>query len=408
MDTLTDDPVPDKPRSRAGWIALVLGVIVLIVLVVGHRPFIAWWIKREALARGFNLTFEDFTFVPDRVVLQRIRVSMIDVPGIDSRCEELIVDLHEFDPEKIQCNGAMIDVDNAPDELQQNLVKFSKAHADSVRVPLTLEGTFRYGGRDNPLVTMAGRVNSPGTGDLSFDGTFQVLQTRLGTLALRRSKDNKVDLGLGLTVSEKPIVNVILDASEVPFKGSVTFGQQKVDEVCRALAMPVPNGFGGSSVEGNVSFVLDGALPSKPHHGSASFVVTGWVPPHPRELDGIVYGKTTKTATVYEVAPDLSEVRFTKATVDAGALRLEGKGSAVRDGLSARTKFDLKGAIPCTELGSSVIGSRMSGLFADILRGVTRMAITGTVNIRVQIDADTKSLSAAKVDQSVDVGCRLR
>ena len=402
-------PVPDKPKRPYGWIAFViLLLLILVTLVLGHRPFIAWWIKREALARGFDLQFEDFNFVPDRVVLQRLQVKMVDVPGVDARCEELIVDLHEFNPQKIQCTGAAVDVDGAPDELQQSLFAFSKAHEDSVRLPLTLEGTFRYGPRDNPLVTMVGLVDSPGTGDLKFDGTFQLLQAKLGTLALRRSKDNKVDLGLGLTLSEKPIVNVVLDASAVPFKGSVTFVSQKVEEVCRAFALPVPNGFAGSSVEGTVSFVIDGALPSTPHHGNASFVVTGWVPPHPRELDGIVFGKTTKTATTFEVAPDLGEVRFTKATVDAGALHLEGKGNAVRDGLSARTKFDLKGAIACSELGASAIGSRVQGIIGDILRGVTRLAVGGTVNIRVMIDADTKSLSAAKVDQAVDIGCRLR
>jgi hypothetical protein len=36
------------------------------------------------------------------------------------------------------------------------------------------------------------------------------------------------------------------------------------------------------------------------------------------------------------------------------------------------------------------------------------MHVGGSVKIRVLVDADTKSLSAAKVDQAVDVGCGLR
>jgi hypothetical protein len=157
-----------------------------------------------------------------------------------------------------------------------------------------------------------------------------------------------------------------------------------------------------------LSFVLDGQLPTTPHHGSAAFVVNGWIPPHPRELDGIVYGTTTKLGTTFEVLPDLSEVRFPKATVDAGALHLEGKGNAVREGFSARTKMDLAGNIACTELGASAIGSRVPGLVGEILRGVTRMTMGGTVKVRVLAEVDTNALSEAKFDQSFDIGCRLR
>jgi hypothetical protein len=374
---------------------------------VAHRPFLEWWIRREALARGFELQFAGRDFVPDRIVLEQARVRMVGVPGVNVQCEQIVVDLDKFEPLRIEGRGAVVDVEGAPEELQPMLVTFGKTHAKSVRLPLKLGGVYRYGGRDNPLVVFSGDVKSPGDGDLSFNGTFRVLQMNLGTLALHRSKENKVDLGLGLTLSEKPIVNVVLDVAAAPFKGTVTFASQKVDDVCRAFVLPIPTGLGGSMVEGSLSFVLDGALPSKPHHGSASFVVTGWVPPHPRELDGIVFGKTTKLATTFEVVPDLGEVRFTKATVDAGALHLEGKGNAVRDGLSARTKLDLTGNVACTELSASAIGSHVQGFIGDILRDVARRTLGGTVKIRVLVDADTKSISAAKVEQAVDIGCRL-
>lgn len=412
MDTLTDDPVPDKPPRRGR--VLVIVVVTLAVLVVGaglaYRPFVQWWILREALARGFQLEFADFSYDRDRylVMLRKVHVRMIGIPQVDVHCDELEVELYELNPLRIQLTGAVVDVTGSPDELQPLLVSFSKEHAESTRLPLTMKGEFRYGGAEQPLIAFTGEVLSPGDGDISFTGGFRVQDMKLGTLAVRRSKENKVDAGFGLNMSEKPIVNVNLDASAVPFKGSVTFAPQKVDDVCRTFALPVPKGFGGASVEGSLSFVLDGAMPSKPHHGVASFVVNGWVPPHPRELDGIVFGKTTKFNASLELLPDLGEVRFTQATVDAGALHLAGKGNAVRDGASARTKMDLSGNVACSELGASAIGSRMQGFVGDILRGVARATVGGTVNIRVMIDADTKALSNAKVDQAVDIGCRLR
>ncbi len=408
MDTLTDDPVPDKPRRRVSFIAFGMFVIICVAVGVTHRPILEWWIQREALARGFELEFAGLSIVPDRVVLRQTHVRLVGVSGVDVRIDELVVDLHGMEPLRIQGRDARIDVEGSPDELQQALATFGKEHKRSVRLPLTLDGDFRYGGPHNPAVVFSGKATSPGDGNVSFDGTFRVSQTKLGTLHLFRSKENKLDLGFGLTLSEKPIVSVSLDASAVPFKGSVTFAAQKVDDVCKALTLPVPKGFSGSSVEGTIKFIIDGVLPANPHHGTAAFVVTGWVPPHPRELDGLVYGRTTKLGTTFEVLPDLSEVRFPKATLDAGAFHLEGKGNAVRDGLSARMKMDLAGNVACTELGASVIGSHVQGFVGDLLRGVARMTMGGTVKIRVTVDADTKSLSAAKIDQSVDIGCRLR
>jgi len=411
--TLSDDPVPDKPRRRGWFKKFVAFVFVLLVVLIGvafvtYRPFVRWWIQREALARGFVIDFSEFSIEQDRIQLDRSTVKLVGISGVEARFGTLKVDLKGLEPLRVDGNETRVDVNGSPDELQAALVSFGKRHAKSVQLPLTLRGDFRYGGPDNPVVVLSGTARSPGDGDVKFDGTFQVLQRKLGTLSVHRSTDDKVDLGFGLTLSEKPVLYVSLDVAAVPFKGSVTFTGQKVDDVCRAFALPVPKGFSGSSVDGTITFVLDGVLPSSPHHGTAAFVVSGWVPPHPRELDGLVYGRTTKLGTTFEVLPDLGEVRFTKATVDAGALHLEGKGNAVRDGLSARTKMDLVGNVACSELGASAIGSHVRGFVGDILRGVARMTMGGTVTIRVLVDADTKSLSAAKVAQTVDVGCRLR
>lgn len=411
--TLPDEPAPKNPRKRPRIfqifvVIVLLGALVVTIGVATHRTFIRDWIVKDARERGFILEFADFALQPDLVELSRASVTMVGVPGVEARFETLRVHLQDLEPLKIEGEKSIIDVNGSPDELQQGLVGFAKTHQNSVQLPLVFAGEFRYGTGGKPIVLLNGNVESPGDGALSFGGTFQIWEMKLGSLSMRRSKDNKVDVGLGLKLSDKPIVSVALDASAIPFKGSVKFGAQKVDDVCRSFALPVPKGLEGAFVEGTVTFVIDGALPTNPHHGTGAFVLTGWVPPHPRELDGIVFGKTTKLGATFEVLPDLGEVRFTKASVDAGALHLEGKGNVVRDGLSARTKMDLVGNVPCTELGASAIGSHVPGFVGDILRGVARMTMGGTVKIRVTVDADSKSLSTAKVDQAVEIGCRLR
>jgi hypothetical protein len=409
MDTLPDDPAPAKPRRRGGLIAFVVVVVLLGVGVgVAHRPVIEWWIRREALRRGFELDFANVSIVPDRVVLRQTRVRLVGVPGLDARFGELVVDLQGIDPIRIQAKEALVDVTGAPEDLRGALIAFVKQRGESVRLPAITEGDVRYGGRDNPSVVFSGNTRSKGDGDLTFDGSLRVLQWKLDKVAMHRSKEGRVDVQFGTTAAGKPLVNVLLEADAQPIKGSVTFASMIADDIARALALQLPKGLGSPTVEGSLSFVLDGALPKTPHHGAAAFVLTGWVPPHPKELDGIVFGRTTKLGATFEISPDLGEVRFTKATVDAGALHLEGKGNAVRDGLSARTRMDLSGNVPCSELGASAVGSHVPGLVGDLLRGVARMTMGGTVNIRVTADVDTKALNAAKIDQAVDIGCRLR
>lgn len=413
IQVVRDESVPTKPRKRVSFLRIFAVLLVLVGIVVGvgvsnYRQYIRDWIVRDALKRGFVLDFADFELQPDLVQLSRVHVTMVDVPGIEASFDTLKVHLQDLRPLKIEGQKSIVDVSGSPDELQRGLVTFAKTHQESVHLSLIFDGEYRYGSGGKPIVVFTGHVESPGNGELSLDGSFRIRDTNLGSLAMRRSKNNKVELGFGLTLSDKPVVSLAFDALEVPFRSTVTFASQKVDDVCRALAVPVPKGLEGSTVAGTISFVLDGALPDKPHHGTGAFVVTGWVPPHPRELDGIVFGKTTKLGATFEVTPDLGEVRFTKATVDAGALHLEGKGNVLREGLSARTKLDLVGNVPCSELGASAIGSHVRGFVGDLLRGMARATMGGTVKIRVTVEGDTNSPSEAKVQQAVDIGCRLR
>jgi len=413
IEVIRDESVPKKVRKRPSFLRIFGIVVVLVAIVIGigaanYRQFIREWIVRDALKRGFVIDFADFEIQPDLVKLSRVRATIVDVPGIEASFETLTVHLQELNPLKIEGAKSIVDVSGAPDELQRGLLTFAKTHQDSLQLSLVFDGEFRYGSGGKPIAVLMGEVSSPGNGELAFNGSFRVRETNLGSLVFRRSKDNKVEMGLGLTLSDKPVVSFAFDVLEVPFRTTVNFASQKVEDVSRALSLPVPKGLEGSSVEGSVSLVLDGELPSKPHHGTGAFVVTGWVPPHPRELDGIVFGKTTKLGTTFEILPDLGEVRLTKATVDAGTLHLEGKGNIWREGLSARTKLDLAGNVACTELGASAIGSHVRGIVGDLLRGVARMTMGGSVKIRVTVEADTNSISEAKVQQAVDIGCRLR
>jgi ADP-dependent NAD(P)H-hydrate dehydratase / NAD(P)H-hydrate epimerase len=164
----------------------------------------------------------------------------------------------------------------------------------------------------------------------------------------------------------------------------------------------------GASVEGTVDVSIGGPESKGMYAGKASFEVKGWTPPHPKELDGIVFGSKTKLGAAFEITPNLAEMRISKATMEAGAFRLAGPGTVKREGMAAKIKLTLDGAVPCSELGASAVGAHVDGLLGDILKGVARVGLGGEVKVRVTVDADTRAIDRAKVDQATTMGCGLR
>jgi hypothetical protein len=70
--------------------------------------------------------------------------------------------------------------------------------------------------------------------------------------------------------------------------------------------------------------------------------------------------------------------------------------------------MDMSGAIPCSEVGVSVVKNHLPGLLGDLLGGAARRGLGGSVKIAVRVTADTRKLDDAKVDQSVVLACTLR
>ncbi|MDI1449657.1 hypothetical protein [Polyangium sp. 6x1] len=66
-------------------------------------------------------------------------------------------------------------------------------------------------------------------------------------------------------------------------------------------------------------------------------------------------------------------------------------------------KMTLDGAVPCSELGASAVGAHVDGLIGELLKGVARVGLGGSVKVRVAVEADTRKIERAKVDQAVTV-----
>jgi hypothetical protein len=146
--------------------------------------------------------------------------------------------------------------------------------------------------------------------------------------------------------------------------------------------------------------------------GKLSATLKGFVPPHPPELDGFVFGDVTTFDTDLTIDGARNRVTLTSSTVKAGKFELKGGGSVVREGQSASVDLELKGALPCDALAGAAAESRLGQLLGRVSgkqgKRTALAIVRGDVSVDVGIKASTKDLLNAKLTQKIGVGCGLR
>jgi hypothetical protein len=156
------------------------------------------------------------------------------------------------------------------------------------------------------------------------------------------------------------------------------------------------------SVEAKVVLELEGAGTPK---GRLEATVSGWTPPRPKELGGIVYGEQTKLSARF-ARDGLLSMRLDDVDVRVGSLRLAGGGKldAAKGG---RLTLELAGSIPCRELASSAISSHL-GLSAGALAGVlTRGRLGGSVAVSLNVEAPLARPTEATISPNAVLRCKL-
>ncbi|UQA58303.1 hypothetical protein [Polyangium aurulentum] len=384
-----------------------MAVITLAALFLGawaaHRPLARWYILREARARGVELEFGEMSLSMEKIVLGDCRARLEGVAGVSLRADAVTIALVDFEPKRVDAKKAAVTIEGPIEERVRGLSAWTRRHEEAMRVPA--EGDVRVDWA--PWMSVSGRGTSAGDGSGRFEGDAAFEGTKLGLVGVRWARGAPVTVGLGKGDPEGAPVRAVIDIDKTPMTATVTLAPLLVDAAAAALGLTAPPAMRGARAEGTATVSLGTPETKGMPQGNASFEVTGWVPPHPKELDGIVFGKKTKLGASFEITPDLAEVRISKATVEAGAFRLTGGGTVNRQKDHARIRMDLSGAIPCSELGVSVVKTHVPGLLGDLIGGAARMGLGGNAKVAVRVTADTRKLDDARIDQSVVLACTL-
>lgn len=409
-------PAPRRRYLRAALILLALLALTLLAAgAAAYRPYVRRLILREATRLGVVLVFDDFELARGSVRLLRARCELASVAGLRAQIGTLTVTLDGLAPTRIDADGIDVAVEGSAADRFLVLSAWSTEHPSAYRTPsesrnVRLTWSARPG--EAPWLTLT-------DGALSADGkaaTFRAPSATIeglavGALGAAWSADKAtISIGLGKEIIADAPIRIEVDPAARPPTVSAVMVPRKLDELA------APMGLGNARLPGTKNATVDGSarLTLGQHAdrdavmGSVTATIKGWVPPHPKELDGIIYGSSTVLGATFVVSEDRKKVTITEATVTAGGFKLKGKGAIDRDPTFARAVLDMDGAVACTDVARSAASSGWGDLLGGLLGGVAQQAMQGSVAVHVHVEADSRDLGGAKLQHQIGVGCGLR
>jgi hypothetical protein len=416
-------PVAEAPREEAPapkrrWLrALVALVGVLlaaaVALVLIAPVYIRDRIHEEARARGMVLVFRDVDVGLSRVVLGGVKISLVGVPDLEAQAERIEVDHTDWEPKAVRARGLSISMLGTA--VLEHLATWKAANPRALAAPIEGEGAtvewHPVKGADTALsfgnarVSVSDDEGSVAAGEVVFNGRSA------GPVQLSWLSE-----GGGFVVAIRPqapplsaLTIDVVSAKDAPAKERprVRLALARTPLAPLQKALGLPKGSEGIQAEGEVDLPLPSLESPAKVEGSMRLSVQGYVPPHPRELDGILFGDVTKVRADFALAPDFAEAKLSQVQVEAGALLLAGLGSVEREGFDANVSLTLKGSIPCTALATSVAVANLGQELGKLAGGLAAGALRGNVFVVLSVDAKASDIQNAKIDKSARVACKM-
>lgn len=419
-----DEPTvvrPEKaaPRRNVGRILLWV-LLVFFVLLAGAAGGTYWFIKTlperlrtaiidKAAERGFTVEFESLTataILPwesgePGVALTGVSVTSKDFPGVDVSIDAVTVPLTgtfpSYEPGLITADHVTV---RSPTFVALIPVERSAQSGALAKTPVIINDlTIRVKSiADSLPLTLLASVDQ-----ISIEGRGLELKKARVEIPVPF-----VDLALGPTSAEiqrkDGFTRARLDS--FPFIWATLDDQA---EVLKLELEPIDSSLISTMMKTELpTMKISGSVQAnvggkKAKSGSFSLLLDGYIPPHPKEASGIVFGKQTKLSG--NVRVDGLIVYLNDLNVEAGSFKLQGSGSV--NFLTGSIELRLRGNIACSELAVSAVSAHLGREAAILTRGLASGRLGGTVGVRVSVDGKLSDIANVKIVPSAMVGCNI-
>jgi hypothetical protein len=408
--------------SGKRWL-LVLGIVLLLVLGgagVVLLILLPTWVESQVLAtaqaEGITLEPKDITFGWGWVQITQVTVTLDRVRSVGIQVGRIDVALDGMTPTSIQLTNVEGQVLGSLTNVGLELSEWTKAHAGAYALPL---------GAQNVHVAFVEQAGTAPWLDVS-DGSLTHTRSG-GVFAAEHGRFLGLDLGkVGAGFSQTSSAIALgfgeADLGRAPFRVEIspapkaptakfTVAPIAAERLAQPLGIALPVRGVIVSSETTLAFSGAGESAGETIQGATSVTLKGYVPPHPFELDGFIFGDTTTFDGKFSIPPLRDRITLTDAHLKAGAFELRGNGLIVRGSDHSQANLTLSGQLPCSALASVEANSRVSKLLGSTLGtkagDFAEKLVNGSVAIGLTIAADTRNLAAAKIERTIGVGCGL-
>ncbi|MEO8906186.1 MAG: hypothetical protein ABI488_26625 [Polyangiaceae bacterium] len=402
------------------WL-LVLAVLVVVVLGaagIGVLVVLPKWVEGKVLAaaeeQGVTIKPDDVAFGWGWVQLTQVKLNLDKVRSVEVQVGRIDVTLDGMAPQSIELTNVDGVITGSVTNVALELAEWTKAHPSAYALPLTAKNVHaRFvepAGTPPWLEVSNGQLSRTATGGVFAAEHARLLGVDLGKVGAGFAREaSAIALGFGESDLGKAPFRIEVSPTATPPTAKFTMTPIAAERLAKPLGMPLP-------VSGVVvSSVTNLAFPGGPAEGSVtgstSITLKGYVPPHPFELDGFIFGDTTTFDTNFAMPAIRDRITLTESHLKAGKFELRGDGLLSRSSDHSEATLTLKGELPCSALAKVEAESRLATILTHDLNvkagQLAERLINGTVTVSLKASLDTRNLAAARMDRSIGVGCGL-
>ena len=421
-------PDPNAPhgvkppkRRRARWVLLgILAALAVVGIAVAvfHEAVLRYFIKREALERGVELEFEAMTIGRGWLRLRQASIRLVGVSGLRAeigRSRILWEGWIPGDITRIEAQAVTARAQGSAADLALELGEWAKDHPEAFRIPVVaveVSAEWRESAAAQPWLVLSGGSLSPAPGGPQSSVTFHASAASVEGVPIGpiggvwASTGGMVSLGFGRPSLADAPVRIDIHPKANPPAADILLRPVTMVDMGSPMGLKLPTE--KARLEGTARIELIERDGKDLVQGTVMMTLHGWIPPHPRELGGLVFGDRTVFGSAFKLSEDRKTATLTGAHVTAGAFKLKGSGSIERRGEYALARMDMAGAIPCSDMARSAAAAHFGSAAGAFAGGVARGIMEGSIAVSVKIEADTRDLANPKITQGVGIGCGIK
>lgn len=399
-------------------VSAIVGALLLAGAAIGLLVLLPRYVESKVLstaeAQGVSLKPEDISFGWGWVQITQVKVNLDRVRTVEMQVGRIDVALDGLTPLSIDLTNVDGVVVGSITNVGLELSEWSKSHPSAYALPLSAKNVHvRFvepAGTPPWLEVSGGELTRTKSGGVFAAQHTRFLGVDLGTVGAGFAREaSTIALGFGESdLSKAPFRVEISPGGSTPTARFV-LAPTPAERLAKPLGVDVSVSGVVVSSETTIAFASGAAAGSV--SGISNVTLKGYIPPHPFELDGFIFGDTTTFDTKFTLPPTRDRVTLSESRLKAGKFELSGDGLLSRSSDHSEATLNLSGELPCSALAGVEAESRLAKLLGAGLAGkagkLAEKFVNGSVRVGLKLSADTRKLSAARMERTIGVGCGL-